>query len=498
MGLPTDKEVEDDVSVSSAKELIYEMVAGSTAHSSTGEKDETLALLSNHAVELDKQHTAIRYMRDALQIHMVALGMKHPDTGKCLMNIAKMYRGSGKDRKNESLVLGYFKHTAPILYEVGGMCPRARGSVLNDMAVIHMRRRDFDEAIKFLLDALRSYETDAAERESNVYSAHAMQVWRNLGECYIHQELYNSAEGAFLEALDLQRESRRIQDAADELKLDMIGVDRSVKNLINDTSIADTLCRIGKACAAGGEHQRALEVYSEAMTVINRDAADANRSDRELLAQRDQLTHILFCVAEACTNVGDYDKAMRMYNLSIDIRNSCGAFKKDTRLSTKIHCLRCFLGIGDIYAKIKDFTKAKKQYREASSYLMASGVKETHEIAKTLRQKLDETGKIMDAVSTRCPEIFKLEQQADAEIERGALDQAIATLTQLLTMRRAALKRLKDAGLNTTEQVYAIACLLQTFGFVFAKNGDDENAERAFKDAARLFRKVKPDTSFEV
>lgn len=66
---------------------------------------------------------------------------------------------------------------------------------------------------------------------------------------------------------------------------------------------------------------------------------------------------------------------------------------------------------------------------------------------------------------------------------------ATETLRQLLIIRRANLKEMKARGEDTKDQVYAIACLLQTFGFVFAKNGDDENAERAFKDASRLFRK---------
>jgi tetratricopeptide (TPR) repeat protein len=482
---------------SSTKEIIFEMVERS-AHDDESAishyADDALELLSVHAAEQDKHDEGIKYLRDALQIHLVALGLKHPRTGKSLLRVAKMYGGKGVDRKNEELVLGYFHQTAAVLQR-SNLGQLARVSILNDISVIHMRRGDFDEAIKFLLDALHTFDADENEVNEKSGGRHiaTLQVWRNLGECYMHQDKFRSAEGAFLKALDIQRDCRKIQEAAEKLDLRGIGIEQSFVKQTSDTSIADTICRIGMSRAGGGDRNRALEIYREALVVLNRNTvADKDRPDRELLEKRDQLTHTLFCIAEAENANEDCDKALRMYQLSLKLRNSADAECKDKRMVTKIHCLSCFMGIGDVFMKQKEFSKAKKQYKEALSYSLASHVKETHPIVVAIRQKLKAAEQNVEVASTSSPKVARLEKKADAEIERGALDMATETLKELLVIRRASLKRLKENGLDTSEQVYAIACLLQTFGFVFAKNGDDENAERAFKDASRLFRKGQP------
>lgn len=477
---------------SSPKEIVFDMVERSAQddESAISHRDgDALEMLSVHAAEQDKHDEGIKYLRDALQIHLVALGMKHPRTGKTLLRVAKMYRGTGNDRNNEDLVLGYFHQTAAVLQR-SNLSQRARVSVLNDIAVIHMRRNDFDEAIKFLLDSLHACDEDMEEDCDGADGRHVatLQVWRNLGECYMQLRQFKSAEGAYLKALDIQRNCLTIQETAEKLNLRAAGIEKSFVKMTSDTNMADTICRIGKARSGNGGHKKALGIFREALVVLTRSAAtDKDRPDRELLEKRDQLTHVLYCIAEAeCANE-DYDKAQQMYKLSIKLRNSTGAEKKDKRMTSRIHCLTCYVGIGDVLMKLKEFPKARKQYKDALT--LSNHVNETHPIVFTIRQKLKEAEEASEAAANVDPKVAKLEQKADSEIERGALDMATETLKELLVIRRAALKRLKEKGIDTTEQVYAIACLLQTFGFVFAKNGDDENAERAFKDASRLFRK---------
>ena len=308
-------------------------------------------------------------------------------------------------------------------------------------------------------------------------------------------EKFRSAEGAYLKALDIQTDSRKIQNAAEELNLDVIGVEKSMRHLINDANIADTICRVGKARAATADHKRALDIFQEALSVINRTSTSStaakNKSRRtsEVLEKSDTLCHTLYCIAESCCAMDDYEKALRMYNLSLNLRNSGGAYKNDKRKSSRIHCLSCFVGIGNVYAKAKEYPMALKQFKEALSYALASRVKEGHPVVVVLNQRLQEVAGHMKRGHPESSPLAILEKKADEEIERGALDMATETLKELLVLRRAALSELKDKGEDTSEQVYKIACLLQTFGFVFAKNGDDMNAERAFKDAARLFKK---------
>jgi tetratricopeptide (TPR) repeat protein len=475
----------DDVS-SSPKRIVLDMLE----KSSIPLDSDALEVLSVHTVKQDKHDEGTMYLRDALQIHLVALGLKHPRTSKSLLNVAQMYRGSGNDRDNESLVLGYFQETAAILHR-SNLSQQSRVSILNDIAVIHMRRKVYDEAIKFLLDALHAYDEIADDNsEKRGHHIATLQVWRNLGECYMQLFKFKSAEGAFLKALHIQRDCIKIHETAEKLELNAMKVSEPVLKLANDTYIAHTICRIGKARAGGGNHKQALDVYREALRVLNRNSsADKNRSDQELLEKRDQLTQLLFCIAESERATNDSEKALQMYNLSLRLRKSNGAEQRDKRAATRLHCLSCFLGIIDIYVKQRRFDEAKNEIKGALSYAVNFQVKQTHPIILAIRKKAKDCEQAINDAAMGFPDVDGLERKADAEIERGALDMATETLKQLLVIRRATLKHLKEKGHDTKDQVYAIACLLQTFGFVFAKNGDDENAERAFKDASRLFRK---------
>lgn len=98
----------------SSNVLVHDMLERST-DKSLNIQDEVLEVLSVHTAKQDKHDEGIMYLRDALQIHLVALGLKHPHTSTSLIHVARMYRGFGNDRNNESLVLGYFQQTAEVL-----------------------------------------------------------------------------------------------------------------------------------------------------------------------------------------------------------------------------------------------------------------------------------------------------------------------------------------------------------------------------------------------
>lgn len=476
------------------REIVFEIIEQSVRaedESTVGLYDENmLEVLSVQAVENDRQDEAVKFLRDAVQIHLVALGLKHRTLGKSLIRIAKMYQGVGNNRENEKLVLGYFHQTAAVLKR-SNLGNRERGSILNDIAVIHMRRLDFDEAIKFLLDALHAFDEDAEEIQKAGRTAASLQVWRNLGECYMNLKKFRSAEGAFLKALDIQDNSRRLQDTAESLDLDVLGIDNSLVKLVSDSSIANTVCRIGRARAEGGDIQRALDLYKQALNVIYRgNSEDEYLSDQELLIKRDQLTEIFLLIANACGALGEIDKSFAAYRSSLRLRTANGADTLDKRMDTKIHCLKCYSGISDLYHRLNEYDNAVKQLKEALSYAGTSKVRQDHPVVVGLRQKLQSTEQTLALTPDRISQITQLERQADAEIENGTLDKATETLRELLGIRRAMLKNMKDRGLETSDQIYSIACLLQTFGFVFAKNGDDLNAEIAFKDASLLFKRT--------
>ena len=485
---------------SSTKEIVLEMIWHSAEQqgdeSTIGllqthdDDDDILDLLSVHASEQDKHEQGMRFLRDALQIHLVALGLKHPTVGKRLLRIANMYRGgNANNRSNENQVLGYFHQTASVLKR-SHLGSHERGAVLNDIAVIHMRRGEYGEAIKFLLDALHTYDEDEAELERAGRTAAALQVWRNLGECYMQLRKFRSAEGAYLKAMDIQEQARKIQDAAESLELGVVGIDESLLKLISDTSIAATICKIGKARSQGGDHKKALDLYKKAMGLLYRSSYENDYlSEGELLAKRDQLTQIFSMMAEACASVGIPEKGFAMYRLSMKLRSANGAQEQDRRSSTLEHNLVCFLGIGDLYTKTNELDNAVKTFGDALNYAESNQIPRDSPLVSEIELRLEAATKAWELAPDRRSDVSKLERRADEEIENGQLDKATGTLKELLSIRKTTLKNMKSSGLDTSEQIYSLGCLLQTFGYVFAKNGDDENAEVAFKDASRLFRK---------
>jgi tetratricopeptide (TPR) repeat protein len=89
-------------------------------------------------------------------------------------------------------------------------------------------------------------------------------------------------------------------------------------------------------------------------------------------------------------------------------------------------------------------------------------------------------------------EIVRLEHRAEIERQRGDYDKAIATLSELMTLRIVRTENLKAVNLDTSTEIEATVKLLQTFGAVFAESGDTERSLRAYKDASRLQRKHTP------
>ena len=89
-------------------------------------------------------------------------------------------------------------------------------------------------------------------------------------------------------------------------------------------------------------------------------------------------------------------------------------------------------------------------------------------------------------------QILRLEHKAEMERRRGEYDKAIGTLSELMTLRIARTENLKSINGDTSNEIAATVKLLQTFGDVFALNGDAERSQRAYKDASRLQRKNFP------
>jgi hypothetical protein len=86
-------------------------------------------------------------------------------------------------------------------------------------------------------------------------------------------------------------------------------------------------------------------------------------------------------------------------------------------------------------------------------------------------------------------DIPRLERQIEALLELREYSEAIESLTKLMTTRKALLKILKSNDKDASKEKHETARTLVTFGKVLIKNGDPVNAERALRDAVKLFKK---------
>ena len=462
---------------------------------------DTLQLLSTIALEQNKHNDAIEYLQKAIKISKASLGMKHPRTGQYYLRLARIQLSQGI----ESLALKCFHEAADVLCHSQKFA-RVLGSTFNDVAVIYMRRREFDLTAKNLREALLYYdralqqpcESEAGPQRCGL-SIDSLQVFRNLGECCMKQQDFEGAREAFLKVLQLQRDTRKVYDTVKDLDLGILGVESPLVSLIDDESIADSLLRLGRATAAGEKHQEALTIFKDAMEVLNRiGIADAlskgfsGLSDFQQGIKKDQVTNTLYCIAEESSAIGEYDAAILAYGESMRLR--CGfsfGRSQQEKQSSIVHCILCFVGIGNIHSKKQEDAAAYKVFNDTLSYCRENGLPTKHPLTTMIKQRLREIESKMANAETpkRFADLLKLEERAEQEVGREAYEQALATLTEILAMRRTEFVKLKASGEDTSVQIHGIARLLRSFGSVFARTGDDENADRAYKDAIRLFEK---------
>lgn len=324
--------------------------------------------------------------------------------------------------------------------------PTLLGSTLNDVAIICMKRRQFTNAIDYLKEALQRYEEntealttsvahdliapqtesdagsgtsklssdqeteetssnssfedeDKVDNDSKVTSPHrnyhgnlsieALQVWRNLGECYYQVHQYDDAKDAFANALEIQRSTRTIHDAVSELDLGIVGVEEGMLQLVDDSSIIDTLSRLGKTCLAGKRHQDAYMAHMECLELMNHLAVEEELYDNlrydQILMRKQVLVKTLYCIANSCTELSKYDDALRYYSESIQHSRIASAFlshqsvskisanRQQQKLQDSAHCVLCFVGIGDVHLKQEKYPEALKTYNDALKYSEMKG-----------------------------------------------------------------------------------------------------------------------------
>lgn len=121
-----------------------------------------------------------------------------------------------------------------------------------------------------------------------------------------------------------------------------------------------------------------------------------------------------------------------------------------------------------------------------------------HSVVETLLKKKKETEHEITELPRSNAQVAQLEARALEEMNSGRLDDSILTLTEAMGILRSSFAQAKLAGFDSSEHLCAIARMLQTLASVFLEKGEEENAERVFQDAIRLFRQSGAQESLSV
>lgn len=370
---------------------------------------DTLQLLSDLALEQQREKPgsrdkAIQYLLEGLDINQNSLGRMHPRTGQDLLRMARVYQQPAimgmspddpKRRQDEDRAIMYFEQAADVFRGVDGG-QKVVGSILNDLAVIYVARRDFRKSLQLLKEALENFEkedsssedgdtatTEDSSRMVGGVCIDVVQVWRNMGECHVNLKDFGQAIECFVTALDIQRDARKKHDTVSDFDLDSVGEEKSflfhLMQLISDESIADTLRRLGKAFHSAGKFKEALIVLREAMQIHRTAVDDAGGSGKnhdaspELPAKLDQLANTAYCIAEVYAASEQHAAAVKIFNESMQLRIASDGHRPEKERCNMVHCAMCLVGIANVHQKQKEYIESHKLYTDALFFCEAQG-----------------------------------------------------------------------------------------------------------------------------
>ena len=164
--------------------------------------------------------------------------------------------------------------------------------------------------------------------------------------------------------------------------------------------------------------------------------------------------------------------------------------ESENKEASTSRCAICLIGIANVYLGQKDFIRAKKLLHQTRDFCIENEIPVQHPVMLIIKQSLEDVMRTMGhAVALRREVLVVFEERAASHIKAEEYQEALVTLEAAMEIRKNALATLRAVGEDTAEQFHGIACLLRSFGSVYARMGDEENADRAYRDATRLFRR---------
>ena len=347
---------------------------------------DTLAFLSKIHLEKNDNSKALMSMQRAASVAEIALGTKHPRTGEKYYELGRQFDIANRDKYDKAHALLYYKKALDTFREAEGDHFRTVGSISNDLGVLLLQDRKYDEAIAKFNDSLTNYDM-CPKTASDLIYADAAQVWRNLAECFMLRKDWPTAAHKFLCALDVQREAKRVfevtkRDATSE-----------IPQLIQDENIADTMKRLGKAYTSMKEYEKAERILLEALTIFQNACVTFKASSKHvspliLAVKQDSIANIIFCLAEVKEASLKHDEAIQLYDESLTLRHySDEARPKDKKLNN-VHIAMCLAGIGKVRMGRGEHEMAIRAFTEAIQSAKRDALPDSHPIIQMLNEKI--------------------------------------------------------------------------------------------------------------
>lgn len=117
---------------------------------------------------------------------------------------------------------------------------------------------------------------------------------------------------------------------------------------------------------------------------------------------------------------------------------------------------------------------------------MPPGVPENHVIVLTLVQDLQQSGMNIPRDSLVDTDVDELERLVDADLALGNVETAGRVLQRVLMYRDAKVNTLPAGSAERAKEQWATARTLEKVGALFLMKGDSEQAQKAYRDSARL------------
>jgi tetratricopeptide (TPR) repeat protein len=413
---------------------------------------DSLQLLSTISLELSNMVHAMHFLDQAIAISRQCLGDKHPRIGQYCLRLARICQSTGA----ETRALEMFEKATQVLSH-SKKYSRILGSTMNDIAVIYIRRGETIMALEKLHLALKHYTVQYDRFKSPVETVtdDIIQVHQNLATCYMAEGSFGRASETYAEILALQSRSREIYGGGDRHR-----------HVVDLASIIQTLVNLGRASAAEGDHEKAINSLKKALGMLTTLAADeganGDADDEKIYVEyKKKITKVMYCIAEECVLTGDLDDAMSYYTDSIGIFNLLGPNRHGKNAG---HIAHCQIGISKVLVLRNDAIGARTLLKKTLRNCVSGKIRASHGTIQAVRQRIAD----IDADLLRPTEesLPVVERNARDQLNEGAFDVAILNLRVAFLIRKKNLRQLKAMKADVSAEVKEVANLLDMFGLV--------------------------------